>query len=229
MQVKTSSLWVIGLGYTVLWCALLLWANFSPSSFWFVGPEASSPVSQIMSACAIVTPLFIPFALYFPSMRADSSSDLIASKQLHLYLKYVAVCFLLTSIPILTAYLLVALMNWLGVRSLDRIFPTVFGSPFLIFVVASSLVTSTIAVGLGMSRSRTLHLVALAIALLVVVLPFLLSEMVTGTNFFQYSIRLVQAIEASTSFSVFLLLSSLITGGFFSWLYGCNNVKRTKA
>lgn len=220
MQVKTSNLWVVDLGYTVLWCALLLWASFSPSSFRFAGADASSQVSQIMSACAIITPLFIPFVIYFPYMQSVSSSNSIASKQLHVYLKRVAVCFLLTSIPILTAYLLVALMNWLGMRNLDGGFPTIFGSPFLIFVVALTLVTSTIAVGLGMSRSRALHLVALAIALLVVVLPFLLSEIVTGTNFLQHSIRLVQAIEASTSFLIFLLLSSLITGGFFSWLYG---------
>lgn len=220
MQVKTSNLWVVYLGYTVLWCALLLWASFSPSSFWFAGPEASSRVSQVMSACAVVTPLFIPFAIYFPSIQSEWSSNSITSKKLHIYLKHVAVCFLLTSIPILTAYLLVALMNWLGTRSLDGGFPTIFGSPFLIFVVAFTLVTSTIAVGIGMSRSRALHLIALAIALLVVVLPFLLSEVVTGTNFLQHSIRLVQAIEASTSFLIFLLLSSLITGGFFSWLYG---------
>ena len=220
MQIKTSNLWKVFLAYTVLWCALLLWGSFSPTSFWFAGAEVSSQVSQIMSACAIVTPLFIPFVIYFPFMQSDSSSYSIPSKQLHVYLKRVAVCFLLTSIPVLIAYLLVALMNWLRLGSLDGGFPTIFGSPFLVFVVAFTLVTSTIAVGLGMSRSRRLHLVALAIALLAVVLPFLLSEMVTGANFLQHSIRLVQAIEASTSLLIFLLLSSLIIGGFFSWLYG---------
>lgn len=229
MQVKTSNLWLVDVSYTVLWCALLLWASFSPRSFWVAGPEPLSRVSQIMSVCAIVTPLFIPFAIYFPAMQADLSVDSTASIQSHVYLRRVAVCFLLTLIPILSAYLLVAFMNWLGMRGWARVTPTIFGNSFLSFVVSFTLVTSTTAVGLGMSRSRRLHLIALAIALLVVVLPFLLSEMVTGTNFLQHSIRLVQAVEASISFSIFLLFFSLITGGFFSWLYGHKHCKQTKA
>lgn len=219
MQIKTSNLWVVDLGYTALWCALLMWASFSPQSFWFAGPEALSPISQIMSACAIVTPLFIPFGIYFPTLRAGSNFNSGALKQPPVYLKRVAVCFLVTAIPVLSVYLLASLMSWLEIPGAARVTPTMFGSLFLVFVMSFTLVTSTLAVGLAMSGSRALYVIALAIALSGVVLPFLLSESVTGTDFLQHSTRFVQAINASRTFSIFLLLTSLIAGGFFSWLY----------
>ena len=45
---RTSNLWRIGLGYTLLWWALLLWASLAPGTFWPTGNVEASAASQVM-------------------------------------------------------------------------------------------------------------------------------------------------------------------------------------
>lgn len=223
---RTSNLWRIGLGYTLLWWALLLWAILNPGSFWFASTAAALPASQIICACAILTPFFIPFVVYFPITQANahlnsfSSVQLSSSKTTRGYLKQVVACSSLTLIPLLSVYVLFALMSWLGFLTKDLVTPIILGLSFLIFVVSLTLLTSTTSIGLAMSGSRALHLIATTIAVSAVMLPFLLSEMVTGTRFESHLVGFVQALGESTAPSIFLLLSSLLVGSFFSWLYG---------
>ncbi len=221
---RTSNLWRIALAYTLLWWALLLWASLAPGSFWPTGSVAASAASQVMSACAILTPFFIPFVVYFPvtqtkgQLNSSTSTQLLFSK-LNRYWKQVVPCWLLTLIPLLSVYVLFALMSLLGFLTKDLVTPIILGFSFLIFVVALTLLTSTTSIGFAMSDSRALHLIAVAIAVSAVMLPFLLSELVTGTRFESHLVRFVQGLGESTALSIFLLLSSLLVGSFFSWLY----------
>lgn len=222
---RTSNLWRIGLAYTLLWWALLLWASLVPDSLWFTGNIEGSPGSQVMAACAILTAFFIPFVVYFPvtqtkrQLNSSTSAPLLFSK-LNRYWKQVVACWLLTLIPLLSVYVLFALMSLLGFLVKDLVTPIILGLPFLIFIVALTLLTSATSVGLAMSDSRALHLIATTIALSTVLLSFILSEMVTGIRFESHLVRFVQGLRESTALSIFLLLSSLLVGSFFSWLYG---------
>jgi len=223
---RTSNLWRIDLGYTLLWWALLLWASLDPGSFWFTSNVAASPASQVMCACAIITPFFIPFVVYFPvtqtkgQLNSFTSTQLLFSKLIKRYWKQVVACWLLTLIPLLSVYVLFALMSLLGFLTKDLVTPIILGLSFITFTVSLTLLTSTVSIGLAMSGSRALHLIATAIAVSAVMLPFLLSEMVTGTRFESHLVRFVQTLGESTALSIFPLLSSLLAGSFFSWLYG---------
>ena len=223
---RTSNLWRIGLGYTLLWWALLLWASLAPDSFWPTGNAAASAASHVLAACAIITPLFIPFAVYFPVMQskgqlnAFTSTRLSSSKTTRVYLKQVVACWLLTLIPLLSVYVLFALMSWLGYLTRDLVTPIILGVSFLSFVVSLTLLASTLSIGFAMSGSRALYLIATAIEVSAVTLPFLLSELVTGTRFEIHLVRFVQALGDTAALSVFPLLASLVFGSFFSRLYG---------
>ncbi len=223
---RTSNLWRIGLGYTALWWVLLLWASLAPGSFWPTGNVEASAASHVMSACAILTPFFIPFVVYFPVTQTEghlnsfSSIQLSSSRTTRGYLRQVVACSLLTLIPLLSVYVLFALMRWLGFLTKDLVTPIILGLSFLISVVSLTLLTSTLSIGFAMSGSRALYLIATTIALSAVMLPVLLSEMVTGTRFESHLVRFVQGLEESTTLSIFLMLSALLMGSFFSWLYG---------
>lgn len=229
---RTSNLWRIDLAYTLLWLALLLWASLAPGSFWPTGNVEASAASQVMCACAILTALFIPFVVYFPvtqtkgHLNSFPSLQLSSSKTTRGYWRQVVACWLLTLIPLLSVYVLFALMSLLGFLTPDLVTPIILGPSFLIFVVSLMLLASTLSIGLAISGSRALHLVATAIAVSAVTLPFILSELVTGTRFESHLVRLVQGLGESTAPSIFLLLSSLLVGSFFSWLYGRNGRKQ---
>ncbi|CAN5864083.1 hypothetical protein BH18ACI4_BH18ACI4_20540 [soil metagenome] len=222
---RTSNLWRIGLGYTLLWWALLLWASLAPGTFWFTGSIEASPASQVMAACAILTAFFIPFVVYLPVSQTKGHLNSFTSTQSSSpettrgYWKQVMACWLTTSIPLLSVYVLFALMSFLGFLTKDLITPMILGVSFLIFVLALTLLTSTTSIGLAMSDSRALHLMATTIAFSTVLLPFILSELVTGTRFESHLVRFVQEFGESTAVSIFLLLFSLLVGSFFSWLY----------
>ena len=222
---QTSNLWWIDLGYTLLWSALLVWARLDPASFWFTSPVTASRTSQVMCACAMLTPFFIPFVVYFPiskdkrHLKSFSSLQLSSSRTMPAYLQQVASCFLLTLVPVVSVYVLLALTSWFSSTN-DLVPPIIPARSFLTFLVSLALFTSTTSVGLAMSGSRVLHLVATAIAASVTVLPFLLSKMVTGTDFLSHLVRLVQTAQASTSLSLFLAVSSLLLGSLFFSLYG---------
>lgn len=234
---RPSNLWRIALAYTLLWWALLLWAIWAPGSFWPTGNAEASAASQVMCACAIITPFFLPFAVYFPVMQSKgfsvshslypttlqlnpfTSTQLSSSKTTRGYWKDVVACWLTTLIPMLGLYALFALMSLLGFLPKDLVTPIILGVSFFIFVVALTLLTSTTSIGLAMSDSRALHFVATTIALSTVLLPFILSELVTGTRFESHVVRFVQGPGESTALSILLLLSSMLVGGFFSWLY----------
>lgn len=220
------SYWRIDLGYTLIWWALLLWASLNPKSFWFAGNAAALPATQVMYACALLTPFFVPFVVYFPVTRtkgrlnSSSSIQLSPSETTRSYLGQVLACSLLTLIPVLSMYLLFAFMTWFGFLTKDVVSPIILGRSLLIFVVSLTLLTSTTAIGLAMSGSRTLHLLATAIAVSTVTLPFILSELVTGSSFESHLIRVVQGVGESTAPSILLLISSLVVGSLFAWLYG---------
>lgn len=217
VTLQTTNLWLVGLGYTLLWWALLLWANLNPGSLWFASTAAASPASQIMCASAILTPFFIPFVVYFPVTQTKSHSSKTTGGS---YVKQVLACTFLTSIPLLSVCVLFALMSWLGFLTKDLVTPIIFGRPLLIFVLSLTLLTSTSAIGLAMSTSRSLHLVATAVAVSTVTLPFILSKLVTGSTFESHLVTLVQGVGRSTVPSIFVLLSSLLVGSSFAWLYG---------
>jgi hypothetical protein len=223
---QASTFWRIDLGYTLIWSALLLWACLNPGSFWFSNTAAVSPASQVMCACALVTPFFIPFVVYFPIFQTKghfisfASAQLPSSKTTPGYLQQVVACSLLTLIPLLSVYVLFVLMNWQGFLGNDPITPIILGPTLLIFVLALTLLTSASAIGLAMSGSRALHLLAMAIAVSTVTLPFILSELVTGSRFESYLVRVVKGVGVSAASSILLLLSSLVVGGSFAWLYG---------
>lgn len=221
------SFWRIDLGYTLVWWALLLWAILNARSFWFAGNAAALPATQVMCACALLTPFFIPFVVYFPVtqtkglLNSSASIQLSSSKTTRSYLGQVLTCSLLTIIPLLSVYLLFALMSWFGFLKKDFITPIILGRSLLILVIPLTLLTSTTAIGLAMSGSRALHLLATAIAVSTVTLPFILSELVTGSSFESHLIRVVQGVVGeSTAPSILLLLSSLLVGSSFAWLYG---------
>jgi len=222
---RTSNLWRIGLGYTLLWWALLLWASLAPGTFWPTGNVEASAASQVMCTFAILTPFFMAFVVYFPVTQTKAhlthvSSIQLSSSETNRYFKQVVGCSFLTLIPLLSVYVLFALMSWLGFLAKDLVTPIILGHSFLIFVVSLTLFTSTTAIGLAMSGSRVLHLIATAIAVSAVTLPFLLSEMVTGTRFETHLVKFVQTLGESPAVSIFLMLSALLVGSFFSWLYG---------
>ncbi len=224
------SFWRIGLGYALIWWALLLWASLNPKSFWFANNAAVLPATAVMCACALLTPFFISFVVYFPitqtKRRLNSSASVqsSSSKTTRGYLGQVQRCSLLTLIPLLSVYVLFALMSWFGFLTKDFVTPIILGGSLLTFVIPLMLLTSTTAVGLAMSGSRVLHLLATAIAVSTVTLPFILSELVTGSGFETYLIRVVQGVEGSTAPSILLLISSLVVGSFFAWLYGRNQL-----
>ncbi len=97
---RPSNLWRIALAYTLLWWALLLWASLAPGSFWPTGNAEASAASHVMSACAVITPFFIPFAVYFPVMQSKgqlnpfTSTQLSSSKTTRGYWKQVVACWL---------------------------------------------------------------------------------------------------------------------------------------
>jgi len=223
---RTTNLWRIGLVYTMLWWALLLWASVVPGSLWLTGNIEASVASQVMAACAILTPFLIPFVVYFPvsqtkrNLNSFTSTRLSSSKTKRAYWKEVVACWLTTLIPLLSVYALFGLMSLMGFLTKDVLTPVLLGLSFLIFIVALTLLTSTTSVGLAMSDSRTLHLMAIAIATSAVVLPFILSEVVTGTRFESHLVRFVQGLGGSPAIFTVPLLSSLLIGCFFSWLYG---------
>src|SRR5688572_10056310 len=62
-------LWRSVLAYTLLWWALLLWAGWSTHSVWFPATAVAPAAAQVMCACAILTPLFIPFVVCFPLVQ----------------------------------------------------------------------------------------------------------------------------------------------------------------
>ncbi|MCM3872651.1 MAG: hypothetical protein ND895_18375 [Pyrinomonadaceae bacterium] len=221
---RTANLWRIGLTYTLLWVALLLWAGLAPGSFWFASNSAASPASQLMCACAILTSLFIPFVVYFPVTQNEGQTDSSTPTQLwfsrsNKYWKQVAACWLLTLISLLSVYVLFALMNLLGFLTKDLVAPIMLGLTFLMFVAFLTLLTSTTAIGFAMSGSRTLHLVATTIALATVILPFILSELVTGTRFESHLVSFVLRLGQSPAILIVPLLSSLLLGSVFSWHY----------
>jgi hypothetical protein len=226
VELRTTNLWRIGLAYTLLWWALLVWASLAPGSFWFTGNIEASPASQIMAACAILTPFLIPFVVYFPVSRTKRNLNSFTSKQSSSskttrgYWKEVVACWLTTFIPLLSVYALFALMSLLGSLPKDLVTPTILGVFFLVFVVALTLLTSTMSIGLALSDSRALHLLAMAIAASAVMLPVILSEMVTGTSFESHLVRFVQVLGKSPAIITIPLLSSLLIGSLFSWHYG---------
>ena len=234
VALQRSNLWRFDLVYTLLWSALLLWAGLNPRSYWLAGTAAASPASLVMGACAILSPLLIPFVVYFPLSQAKGHFDSFSSIQVYLsrttrgYLRQVVACSLLTLIPLLSVYVMFALMTWLGFITSDLLIPVILGRAFLIFVVSFSLLASTTAIGLAMSDSRALRLIATAIAVSAVTMPFIFSELVTGTRFESHLVRFIQALGNSIAPSVFLLLASLLIGSCFSWLYGRKRIEPDK-
>ena len=221
---RTPSLWRIGLSYSLVCWALLLWASLAPGSFWFNRTAQASPASQIMVDCAILTAFFIPFVIYFPATQKEGdlnsfNSMLSSFKTIRGYLKQVVVCSLFTLIPLFSVYVMFALMSWVGLITNDLIIPIILGRSFLIFVVSLTLVSTTTAVGLAMSGSRALNNVATAIAASTVLLPFLLSKGVTGSTFEDHLVRWVQGLKTSTAISGFPLLIAMLIGSFFTWRY----------
>lgn len=221
---RTSSLWRIGLSYSLVCWALLLWASLAPGSFWLNGTAQASAASQVMAAFAILTAFFIPFNIYFPATQKEgdlnSFNSLLSSfKTARGYLKQVLVCSLFTLIPFLSVYVMFALMSWVGLITNDLITPIILGRSFLIFVGSLTLLSSTTAVGLAMSGSRALNNIATAIAALTVLLPFLLSKAVTGSTFEDHLVRWVQGLKTSTAISGFLSLIAMLIGSFFSWRF----------
>jgi hypothetical protein len=221
---QRTNLWRIGLAYTLLWWALLLWASLAPGSVWFTGNMEASPASQVIAACAILTAFFIPFVVYFPvtqtkgPLNSATSPQLLFSK-LNRYWNQVVACWLLTLTPLLSVYVLFALLRLLGFLPKDLVTPIILGPFFVIFVVAFTLLTSTTSIGFALSGSRTLHFIATTIALSTVILPFILSELVTGTRFESHLVRFVQGLGESPAILTVPLLLSLLIGSLFSWLY----------
>jgi hypothetical protein len=70
-----------------------------------------------------------------------------------------------------------------------------------------------------MSGARVLHLIATTIAVSAATLPFILSKLVTGDGFLDHLVKFVQSLGESTAPPIFLFLSALLVGSFFSWLY----------
>jgi hypothetical protein len=223
-SLRTANLPRIGLAYTLLWLALLLWAILVPGSFWFVGSIEASPAAQIMCACAILTPFLIPFAVYFPVthtnllLNSSSPTESLFSKSQR-YWKQVLACWALTLFPLFSVYVLFVLMRFLGFLVDDLVTPAILGFSFLIFVTALTLLTSATSIGLAMSGSRAANLIAMATALSAVILPFILSELVTGARFENHLVRFVKGLGDSTTLSIFLLLLSLLVGSVFSSLH----------
>lgn len=221
-----SNLWWIDLCYTLLWSTLLLWASSTPNTLWFNGGAPASYASQVMAACAILTPLIIPFVVYFPLAQATGHRNYLPSLQLSLaktirgYLKQVVICYLLSSVPLLSVYVLFVLMSRFGFLANDFLTPILLGRSFVIFVASVTLLTSTLSIGLAASGLRTLQLVATAIAVAAVTLPFILSGLVTGTRFENHLIRFVQALEGFPGVSIVLWVASLLAASFFCWLFG---------
>ena len=222
---RTSILWRVDLSYTLPWCALLLWASLDPGSFWFINRVGVSSATQVMCACAILTPFFIPFVVYIPftqtkgQLNPFAPAPLLSFRLSSLYWKRVVACWLFTLIPFLSVYVLFSLVNSLAFLMEDLVAPVILGGFFLTSTASLALLTSTIAVGLSVRISRSSHFIATAIAGLTVMSPFLFSEMLTGTGFESYLVASAQALVASPAISIFLLLSSLLAGIFFSWLY----------
>ena len=77
---RTTNLRRIGMAYTLLWCALLLWGSLASGSFWFTGNIDASPASQVMAACALLTPLLIPFVVCFPALRTGRNLNSVTSR-----------------------------------------------------------------------------------------------------------------------------------------------------
>lgn len=225
LATRTSILWRVDLGYTLPWCALLLWARLDSGSFWFANSIGVSPAAQVMCACAVLTPFFIPFVVYIPftqtrgRLNPFAPAPLLSFRLSPLYWKRVIACWLFTLIPFLSVYVLFSLVNSLSFLAEDLVAPVILGSFFLISTASLALLTSTVAVGLSVRISRSSHFTATAIAGLTVMSPFLFSEMLTGTGFESYLVASAQALAASPAVSIFLLLSSLLVGIFFSWLY----------
>jgi hypothetical protein len=222
VALPTFGLWLSVLAYALLWWALLLWAGTTGSA-WFAGDAAAPAASQVMCACAILTPLFIPFVFFFPLIQTRrhlfTSTQFSSSKTTRGYIRQVASCSLLTLVPLLSVYVLFALMNWTGLTTNGLVTSILLGRSFLIFDVSLVLLTSTTAIGLALSDSRILHFLATTIAVSTVTLPFILSKIVTGTGFLSHIVTFVQAVGNSTAPSGVLLLASLLTGSCFSWLY----------
>ena len=221
-----SSLWRVGLGYTLLWWALLVWACLAPSSFWFGGNLVASGASQVMIVFSILTPFFIAFVIYFPLSRAKGKGKVNSSastesppKTTREYLQHCFNCFLLTLIPLFFMYVLFALLSWFGFLSKDLVSSIILGGFFPLLVLSLTLLTSTLSVGLAMVGSRLLDAFAVAVAIAVVVLPFVLSEMVTGTSFPMHTVKVAQMFDQSPALSILLTLSALLVGGIFLWLY----------
>lgn len=214
---QSFRLWTIDLGYAGLWCAMMLWAKLDPGSFRFSSGGMSSPISQVMGACATLTPLFIPFVVYYPiaagKWRLKSFSSLAQLRVGQLYLKPVLTCFLLTLTPLLSVYLLFSLMVQLDPT--NDLVPSVPAWFFLTFIVFLSLLLSLTSVGLAMSNNRISHLIAIVLATSAVVLPFVLSELVTGRSFLSQAVKFIQAVQASTILTLLPLLLSILLGSVF--------------
>lgn len=214
---KTFSLWSVDLGYSLLWCAMLLWAKLKPGSFRFSSGATTSPISQIMCACAMLTPLFIPFVVYYlvtaGKRRLSSFSPVGPARTGPVYLKEVSICFLLTVTPLLSAYLLFNVI--VRLEPTTNLVPSLPVWFFLTFVVFLSLLTSLTSVALAYSDNGVSPLIAQVLATFAVLLPFVLSQLVTGASFLSHGVRFIQAVQASTVLTLLPLFLSALMGSLF--------------
>ncbi|HEX8635511.1 MAG TPA: hypothetical protein VF703_15300 [Pyrinomonadaceae bacterium] len=205
---------------------LVLTAMF-PRSGWLASPVTNiSAGSLLLSTFAAFSIFFIPFVCYMFLIQGErrvGSFVLLRVIPLDLRVLFwsrVASCWLLTMFPVAMLYLIFTALYAAGLFPPDLLTPLLFSVRFPLFIAASAILTSTVAVGLALNISpQLLPFITMLCGSLIVLFPFFFSPRLAGTDSSRLVLTLLQRYGGFFSTIIFLLFCSLCCGLIFSWLF----------
>jgi len=211
----------------ISYCAALLWAALEPNPAWPLPRErwGLSSASQIFIPFVMFTPFLLSYVFMEVIRREKHQNSFIYFRAFPISLRTlfwgrVFSCWLLSMIYISLVYVTFVILHIAGLVTRDLLTPVVLGVRFPIFLSAIAFFVSAAAVGLAMIVGpHLLPVIAAVIGTVVVLTPFLFSELIVGTSFEILLFELARAFGTMLRASAALFFLSLLLAGMFSYMF----------
>jgi len=213
--------------FCISYCAALLWGALESHPAW--------PLPHERWGLSTASQLFIPFVLFSPVFLSYIFMEVIRREKQHtsfIYLRAFPIsprglfwgrvfsCWVISMVCIFPVYVLFLVLHVADLVTRELLAPLVLGIRFPIFLIAVAFFVSTVLVGLAMNVSpQLLPVIAVVVGTVVVLMPFLFSELIMGTEFEFLLFKLVRAVGTIFRASAALFILSLLLGGMFSQFF----------
>ncbi len=202
----------------VVWAALF-WAFISPAPSWLFGPVGGGSAGAVLAiALSVTNPFLISMGYVSMIQREKSQGSFVRLRVLPIdpgrLLGFRALtCFLFSVIPTSAGYVALGVIRILGMHRDDPLMDLLWSLPFVFFLLALTLVVSTLAVGLAMNlNTQQLTIFATIAGLTVVLFPFIFSRAVMGLDAQELLIKAALMFGNLPRVVAVLFASALVSG-----------------